>query len=79
MDTTMAILIIEVNEMSRLVIFLSEPERDALRELAEFELRSPPSQALLIIRSELERLGLIPCSDEITVVEKPVSEKKSGR
>ena len=43
----------------KLIVFLQELEEKALSELASRELRDPRSQALLIIRTELERLGLL--------------------
>lgn len=46
--------------MSRLTITLKQNERDALLSLAEREFREPRAQAALLIRAELERLGLLP-------------------
>ena len=45
--------------MPRFVVYLKEQERNALFRLAEKELRAPRAQAALIIRLELERLGLL--------------------
>ncbi len=45
--------------LTRLVIRLEEHEREALRLLAEHELRDIRVQASLIIRQELARRGLI--------------------
>lgn len=45
--------------MARVVIYLLEPEINALHQLAQQEYRPVKSQAALIIRNELKRLGLI--------------------
>ena len=45
--------------MRRITISLSDQERIALHALAENEFREPRAQATLIIRRELERLGLL--------------------
>lgn len=45
--------------MARVVIYLLEPEMNALNQLAQQEYRQVKSQAALIIRNELKRLGLI--------------------
>ncbi len=45
--------------MTRITISLRDPEKIALRELAETEFRDPRQQAALIIRQELERRGLL--------------------
>ena len=45
--------------MARVVIYLLEPEMNALNQLAQQEYRPEKSQAVLIIRNELKRLGLI--------------------
>jgi hypothetical protein len=49
--------------MSRLTISLNDSEKMALRTLAESEFREPRAQACLIIRRELERLGLLPATE----------------
>ena len=45
--------------MTRITISLKDPEKMALRALAETEFRDPRQQAGLIIRQELERRGLL--------------------
>ena len=45
--------------MTRITISLKQNEKEALRLLAERELRDPRAQAALIIRLELERRGLL--------------------
>lgn len=46
--------------MARVIINLRADEKDALLELADREFRDPRAQAALIIRTELERRGLLP-------------------
>ena len=46
--------------MIRLTVMLEPDERQALLALAEKERRDPRQQAAVIIRQELERLGLLP-------------------
>lgn len=48
---------------SRLTIVLEPDENSALRTLAKNEFREPRAQAALIIRSELERRGLLEKDD----------------
>jgi hypothetical protein len=45
--------------MARIVIYLPNQERNALYQLAQDEYRVPHAQAALIIRKELERLGML--------------------
>lgn len=45
--------------MSRVMVPLNERERGALWRLAEIEKRDFRQQAALIIRAELERIGLL--------------------
>ena len=45
--------------MAKVIVYLREQERSALYELATKEYRAPKAQAALIIRKELERLGLL--------------------
>lgn len=46
--------------MAQIVVKLKPSERNALRQLAERERRDPRQQAALIIRRELESVGLLP-------------------
>jgi hypothetical protein len=46
--------------MARVVVTLEADEKNALYVLAERRFRDPRAQAALIIRSELERQGLLP-------------------
>jgi hypothetical protein len=50
--------------MSRVTIVLREDEQKALVELARAELRTPRDQALVLLRHELERRGLLPKEGE---------------
>lgn len=45
--------------MPKVIIYLREQELTALLHLAQREYRPPKAQAALIIRTELEKLGLI--------------------
>ncbi len=45
--------------MARVILYLREQELNALQALAQREYRAPKAQAALIIRKELERLGMI--------------------
>lgn len=56
--------------MARLIVYLPEPERDALHTLAQSEYRLPRAQAALIIHKELERLGMLSSTQEF----QPASE-----
>ena len=46
--------------MAKVIIYLKDCELTALNSLAQREYRALKAQAALIIRNELERLGLIP-------------------
>ena len=46
--------------MAKVIIYLKDCELAALNSLAQREYRALKAQAALIIRNELERLGLIP-------------------
>ncbi|MBT7711884.1 MAG: hypothetical protein HN745_09190 [Deltaproteobacteria bacterium] len=51
--------------MTKLIIYLRDEEFSALSNLAQREYRVTKAQASLIIRTELERLGLLPKKDEL--------------
>ncbi len=55
--------------MAKLIIYLGNPEHDALHQLAQRELRAPRAQAALIIRNELSRLGLLTTSSPVIHME----------
>jgi hypothetical protein len=46
--------------MAKVIIYLRDNELSALHNLAQHEYRAPKAQAALIIRQELQRLGMIP-------------------
>ena len=52
--------------MTKLIIYLREEEFTALSNLARREYRVTKAQASLIIRTELERLGLISPKEELS-------------
>ena len=45
--------------MAKIIVYLREQENDALHRLAQKEYRQPKAQAALMIRWELERLGML--------------------
>lgn len=45
--------------MARVIVYLREQEMSALQALAQREYRALKAQAALIIRKELERLGML--------------------
>ena len=45
--------------MAKVIIYLPDHESAALNKLAQREYRAPKAQAALIIRKELERLGMV--------------------
>lgn len=60
--------------MARVIVYLREQEISALQVLAQREYRALKAQAALIIREELERLGLI--GDQIPEAGGPESESE---
>ena len=50
--------------MAKVIIYLPDNESEALKDLAQREYRAPKAQAALIIRKELERLGMIQTEHE---------------
>ena len=50
--------------MAKIIVYLREQEHAALYRLAEKEYRQPKAQAALIIRRELERLGVLEVAPE---------------
>ena len=46
--------------MAKVIIHLRDHELTALNDLAQREYRTPKAQAALIIRRELQKLGIIP-------------------
>ena len=46
--------------MAKVIIHLRDHELTALNDLAQREYRTPKAQAALIIRRELQKLGMLP-------------------
>jgi hypothetical protein len=59
--------------MAKVIIYLRDHEFTALNDLAQREYRAPKAQAALMIRRELEKLGMIPGEQQIntTPIESP--------
>lgn len=55
--------------MAKVIIHLNDNEFNALVALAHQEYRAPKAQASLIIRRELEKLGMVPATTEIAAVQ----------
>ena len=71
--------------MAKVIIHLRDYELTALYDLAQREYRAPKAQAALIIRRELQKLGMIPIEppipthpDNLPVDEKNQLEMKGG-
>ena len=56
--------------MAKVIIYLRDHEFTALNDLAQREYRAPKAQAALMIRRELEKLGMIP-GEQRTRIESP--------
>jgi hypothetical protein len=52
--------------MAKVVVYLRDQELNALIRLADQEYRAPKAQAALMLRTELERLGLLSTSQPTT-------------
>jgi len=50
--------------LQRMTIYISEPEKAALKVIADEELRDIRTQARLLVRKDLERRGLLPSSEK---------------
>ena len=61
--------------MTKLIIYLREEEFSALSNLAQREYRVIKAQASLIIRIELERLGLLHQKDPKPTIPAPLTER----
>ncbi len=64
--------------MARVVLYLREQEMNALQALAQREYRALKAQAALIIRKELERLGLLEAAIESTETPEALHEQQSA-
>jgi hypothetical protein len=59
---------LEVNGMvTRLIISLDGEERNALNELSQKELRDPRDQIRILLRLELERIGLLKSTTKMKI------------
>lgn len=58
--------------MAKVIIYLRDHEHTALNDLAQREYRAPRAQAALIIRKELERLGMIAGEAAVSSKSNPV-------
>ena len=66
--------------MPQITIYLKSSEKDALRILAEQEIRDIRSQAALIIRRELAANGLLETKENSQPIqEAPVIQKENGK
>lgn len=57
--------------MARLTLSITEEERLAIFALARRERREPRDQVALIVRRELERIGLLPADQEDAPADMP--------
>ena len=65
--------------MARIVIYLPDPEMTALHQLAQQEYRAPKVEAAWIIRTELQRRGLVAGSGTVEQSkEEPAPQTESG-
>ena len=64
--------------MAKVIVYLREQELQALYQLAQKEYRAPKAQAALILKTELERLGMLTSVPRIEqplcVMEQPLRE-----
>ena len=56
--------------MAKIIVYLREQENDALHRLAQKEYRQPKAQAALMIRRELERLGMLDIPSTTEAIQK---------
>ena len=52
--------------MAKVIVYLRDQELNALTKLAQQEYRAPKAQAALMLRTELERLGLLNAVQQTT-------------
>jgi hypothetical protein len=65
--------------MARIVVYLPDPEMDALHQLAQQEYRAPKVEAAWIIRTELQRRGLVGSTGTIEQSkEEPAPQAEAG-
>lgn len=65
--------------MARIVVYLPDLEMDALHQLAQQEYRAPKVEAAWIIRTELQRRGLVAGTGTVEhSKEEPTSQSETG-
>jgi len=65
--------------MARIVVYLPDLEMDALHQLAQQEYRTPKVEAAWIIRTELQRRGLVTGTGTAEQnKEEPASQSEAG-
>ena len=65
--------------MAKVIIYLRDHEFTALNDLAQREYRAPKAQAALMIRRELEKLGMIPGEQQINTTPIESSSDTQGK
>ena len=64
--------------MAKVIIYLRDHELTALNDLAQREYRAPKAQAALMIRRELEKLGMIPGKQQVNTTPIKSPSDKQG-
>ena len=65
--------------MARIVVYLPDSEMNALHQLAQQEYRAPKVEAAWIIRTELQRRGLVASTGSVEQSkEAPAPQSKAG-
>ncbi len=59
--------------MPKVIVYLRDRELEALHQLAQREYRAPKAQAALIIRTELERTGMLTPAHQNELVANPLT------
>ena len=65
--------------MAKIIVYLREQEHDALYRLAEKEYRQPKAQAALMIRRELERLGVLEVTPDLTAIREEITDERRSQ
>jgi len=65
--------------MAKVIIYLRDHEFTALNDLAQREYRAPKAQAALMIRRELEKLGMIPGEQRVNTTPIESSSDTQGK
>ena len=65
--------------MARIIVYLPDPEMNALQQLARQEYRAPKVEAAWIIRTELQRRGLVAGTGAVEQSkEEPATQAEAG-